>query len=90
MHAVEVDNLVVRYGALTAVDGISFDADPGEVVAILGPNGAGKTTTVETVEGFRRPDKGEVRVLGLDPWADHARLSALVGVLFSAAASIPS
>ena len=52
----------------------------GEVVALLGPNGAGKTTTVETLEGFRRPDAGSVRVLGLDPYADHARLMAQVGV----------
>jgi ABC-2 type transport system ATP-binding protein len=81
VHAVEVDGLVVRYGALTAVDGVSFEADAGEVVALLGPNGAGKTTTIETLEGFRRPDGGSVRVLGLDPWAEHTRLTALVGVL---------
>ncbi|MGA2528078.1 MAG: ABC transporter ATP-binding protein [Acidimicrobiales bacterium] len=89
MHAVEVDHLVVRYGALTAVAGISFDADPGEVVALLGPNGAGKTTTVETLEGFRRPDEGEVRVLGLDPWADHARLTNLIGVLLQRGSVYP-
>jgi ABC-2 type transport system ATP-binding protein len=81
VHAVEVEHLVVRYGALVAVDGVSFDADAGEVVALLGPNGAGKTTTVETLEGFRRPDGGTIRVLGLDPWADHIKLTALVGVL---------
>jgi ABC-2 type transport system ATP-binding protein len=71
----------MRYGALTAVDGVSFDADAGEVVALLGPNGAGKTTTIETLEGFRRPDEGHVRVLGLDPWSDHAKLTTVVGVL---------
>ena len=81
MHAVEVDGLRVRYGDLVAVDEVSFDADRGEVVALLGPNGAGKTTTVETLEGFRRPDAGSVRVLGLDPNADHAKLMAQVGVL---------
>jgi ABC-2 type transport system ATP-binding protein len=81
MPAVEVDRLVVRYGNLVAVDGLSFDADPGEVVALLGPNGAGKTTTVETLEGFRRADGGSVRVLDLDPWSDHTRLTARVGVL---------
>ena len=81
VHAVEVDRLLVRYGDLVAVDQVSFDADGGEVVAILGPNGAGKTTTVETLEGFRRADEGTVRVLGLDPWADHAQLTARVGVL---------
>jgi ABC-2 type transport system ATP-binding protein len=81
MPAVEVDHLVVRYGSLVAVDGISFAADSGEVVALLGPNGAGKTSTVETLEGFRRADAGTVRVLGLDPWSDHTKLTARVGVL---------
>ena len=81
MPAVEVDHLVVRYGSLVAVDGISFDEEPGEVVALLGPNGAGKTTTVETLEGFRRADAGTVRVLGLDPWSDRIKLTARVGVL---------
>jgi ABC-2 type transport system ATP-binding protein len=81
VHAVEVDQLLVRYGSLTAVNGVSFDADAGEVVALLGPNGAGKTTTVETLEGFRRPDEGTVRVLGLDPWSDHVKLTEGVGVL---------
>jgi ABC-2 type transport system ATP-binding protein len=81
MPAVEVDHLVVRYGSLVAVDGVSFAADAGEVVALLGPNGAGKTTTVETLEGFRRADAGAVRVLGLDPWSDHTQLTARIGVL---------
>ncbi|HKH87626.1 MAG TPA: ABC transporter ATP-binding protein [Acidimicrobiales bacterium] len=81
MPAVEVDHLVVRYGSLVAVDGVSFEADAGEVVALLGPNGAGKTTTVETLEGFRRADAGAVRVLGLDPWSDHSKLTARVGVV---------
>jgi len=63
------------------VDGVSFDADAGEVVALLGPNGAGKTTTIETLEGYRRAGAGTVRVLGLDPWSDHTRLTARVGVV---------
>jgi ABC-2 type transport system ATP-binding protein len=81
LPAVEVEHLVVRYGSLVAVDGVSFDADAGEVVALLGPNGAGKTTTVETLEGYRRPDGGAVRVLGLDPWTDHRSLTARIGVV---------
>ena len=81
MPAVEVDHLVVRYGSLVAVDGVSFDADLGEVVALLGPNGAGKTTTVETLEGYRRADGGTLRVLGLDPWSDHTELTSRVGIL---------
>ncbi|MGH9263365.1 MAG: ABC transporter ATP-binding protein [Acidimicrobiales bacterium] len=82
MPAIDVSGLVVRYpGGVTAVDGLSFSADPGEVVALLGPNGAGKTTTVETLEGYRSPSEGTVRVLGLDPVADHARLTPRIGVM---------
>ena len=79
--AVEVDDLVVRRGSTTAVDGISFQVSRGEVLALLGPNGAGKTTTVETLEGLLRPDDGQVRVLGLDPAADHPRLAHRVGAM---------
>jgi ABC-2 type transport system ATP-binding protein len=80
--AIEVSDLVVRYpGGVTAVDGLSFSADAGEVVALLGPNGAGKTTTVETLEGYKSPTSGSVRVLGLDPVRDHARLAPRIGVM---------
>ncbi len=80
-HAILVSDLVVRYGALTAVDGLSFDAPAGAITAVLGPNGAGKTTTIEVLEGFRRPDGGQVKVLGLDPWTDHRDLVRRVGVM---------
>jgi ABC-2 type transport system ATP-binding protein len=79
--AVEVDELVVRYGDLAAVDGVSFRADAGRITALLGPNGAGKTSTIETVEGYRRPSGGRVRVLGLDPIADHGRVVESLGVM---------
>jgi ABC-2 type transport system ATP-binding protein len=79
--AVEVADLVVGYGDLVAVDGLRFSAPMGEVTALLGPNGAGKTTTVETLEGFRRPTSGQVRVLGLDPVRDHRRLVPQIGVM---------
>jgi len=79
--AVECSDLVVRYGALTAVDELSLTADDGEVVALLGPNGAGKTSTVETLEGYRRPDSGTVWVRGLDPVADHRSLVGHLGVM---------
>ncbi|MGW7685951.1 ABC transporter ATP-binding protein [Kribbella sp. NPDC054772] len=79
--AVEIDNLVVRYGEKTAVDGLSLTVAAGAVTAVLGPNGAGKTTTVESCEGFRRPDSGRVRVLGLDPIADHDALMPRIGVM---------
>ena len=81
MTAVEIEALVKRYGTATAVDGLSVTARRGEVTALLGPNGAGKTTTVEICAGFRRPDAGTVRVLGLDPAADGRALRARVGVM---------
>jgi len=80
--AIDVSGLVVRYpGGVTAVDGVSFSAEAGEVLALLGPNGAGKTTTVETLEGYKAPTEGTVRVLGLDPVRDHARLTPRIGVM---------
>jgi len=80
--AVDVSGLVVRYpGDVTAVDGLSFSAEAGEVLALLGPNGAGKTTTVETLEGYTSPTSGAVRVLDLDPVRDHARLTPRMGVM---------
>jgi ABC-2 type transport system ATP-binding protein len=87
--AVEVRDLVVRFGDLVAVDGLSFEASAGEVVALLGPNGAGKTTTVETVEGYRRPDRGSVSVLGLDPVDDRAAIVPRIGVMPQGAGAYP-
>ena len=79
--AVEVTDLVKSYGARRAVDCLSLTVRRGELLALLGPNGAGKTTTIETCEGFRRPDAGRVRVLGLDPIRDAAALRPQVGVM---------
>jgi ABC-2 type transport system ATP-binding protein len=79
--ALVVDGLTVRYRDLTAVDGLSFVAEAGAITALLGPNGAGKTSTVEVIEGYRHPQSGTVRVLGLDPFADHATLTAQMGVM---------
>ena len=79
--AVEIDDLVKRYGDRTAVAGVSFELPQGELLALLGTNGAGKTTTIEICEGFRSADAGRVRVLGLDPIADAARLRPKVGVM---------
>ncbi|MFE9462016.1 ABC transporter ATP-binding protein [Streptomyces californicus] len=78
---VQVTGLVKRYGAKTAVNGLDLVVRAGAVTAVLGPNGAGKTTTIETCEGYRRPDAGTVRVLGLDPAADAERLRPRVGVM---------
>ncbi|OEU88428.1 ABC transporter [Streptomyces abyssalis] len=79
--ALEVAGLVKRYGSRTAVDGLDLSVPHGTVTAVLGPNGAGKTTTVETCEGYRRPDAGTVRVLGLDPVAQASRLRPRIGVM---------
>ncbi len=71
----------MRYGEVTAVDGLSLDVPAGTITSVLGPNGAGKTTIVETCEGFRTAQSGTVRVLGLDPRADGERLRPRVGVM---------
>jgi len=77
---VEVEGLVKSYGSLTAVDGVSFSVDEGEVFGVLGPNGAGKTTTVEMIEGLRKPDRGSIRVLGIDALKQPDRIKELIGV----------
>lgn len=79
--SVVVEDLVIRYGELTAVDGVSFTAAAGQVTVVLGPNGAGKTSTVEHLEGFRPAVSGRSRVLGLDPVRDHAELTRYVGIM---------
>ncbi len=79
--AVEISDLVKRYGHTAAVDGLSLRTRRGTVTAVLGPNGAGKTTTIEICEGYRRPDAGTVTVLGLDPVADARVLRPRVGVM---------
>lgn len=81
MSSVVVEGLSVRYGDLVAIDNISFTARPGEVTAVLGPNGAGKTSMIEVCEGFRRPSAGTVRVLGLEPAREQAKLSERMGVM---------
>ncbi|HSF35746.1 MAG TPA: ABC transporter ATP-binding protein [Nocardioides sp.] len=79
--AVVIDGLVMAYGDKVAVDGLSLEVPRGSVTAVLGPNGAGKTTTLETCEGYRVPQQGTVRVLGLDPQRDRAELLPRIGVM---------
>jgi len=79
--AISVAGLEKHYGTTRAVDGLSFEVARGEVFGLLGPNGAGKTTTVETLEGYRAPDRGVVRVLGLDPVRDAPELRPRIGVM---------
>lgn len=79
--AVSAVDLRKAYGDREVLRGVSFSVRRGELFALLGPNGAGKTTTVEILEGYRRPDRGTVRVLGLDPVRDGGRLRPRVGLM---------
>ncbi|MFR1757653.1 MAG: ATP-binding cassette domain-containing protein [Thomasclavelia spiroformis] len=63
---IQVENITKRYGNFTAVDGISFDIDEGEIVGFLGPNGAGKSTTMNMITGFIEPSDGRIIVDGYD------------------------
>lgn len=71
-------------GRVVAVDDLDLTVGSGEVVGLLGRNGAGKTTVVEMISGLRAPDRGRVRVLGLDPRADRARVRGVLGVQLQA------
>jgi ABC-2 type transport system ATP-binding protein len=77
---VRVSGFRKTYGRVVAVDEISFDVREGEIFGLIGPNGAGKTTTMECIEGFRRPDRGSISVLGLDPVRDVYKLQHRIGV----------
>jgi ABC-2 type transport system ATP-binding protein len=79
-NAIEVADLVKSYGPLRAVDGISFQVEPGQIFGMLGPNGAGKSTTVEIVEGLREADSGEVHVLGIDVRRHPRKVKERIGV----------
>ena len=84
--AVQVENLVKRFGSFTAVDGVTFSVEPGEVFGILGPNGAGKTTTLEIIESLQKPTEGRDSVLGLDVQSDAAKVKTRIGVQLQASA----
>ncbi len=75
-----VSGISKRYGATVAVADVSFDVREGEIFGLIGPNGAGKTTTLECAEGIRTPDRGTIRVLGLDPVRDARALQPRIGV----------
>lgn len=84
--AIRVEGLVKRFGAITAVDQVSFTVKPGEVFGILGPNGAGKTTTLEIIEGLQKPTEGSVSVLGMDVQREPSRIKARIGVQLQSSA----
>jgi len=77
---IRVSGIRRTYGETVAVDDVSFDVHDGEIFGLIGPNGAGKTTTMECVEGLRRPDRGTISVLGLDPFRDVYQLQERIGV----------
>jgi len=79
--AIRVKNLVKTYGEVTALGGVSFAVDEGEVLALLGPNGAGKTTAVEILEGYRQADSGEIDVLGFRPTAGGRAFRDRIGIV---------
>ena len=81
MPAIEVSGLRKAYGNVEAVRGVDFEIQEGEVFGLLGPNGAGKTTTVEILEGYRKRDAGEVRVLGSDPERPGPDFRERIGVV---------
>jgi ABC-2 type transport system ATP-binding protein len=81
MSVVSVRDLRKEYGALTAVDGVSFEIEQGEVYALLGENGAGKSTTVEILEGHRKRTSGDVSVLGTDPGRATRALHDRIGIV---------
>lgn len=78
---IEVENLYKSYGPVEAVRGLSFAVQEGEVFGLLGPNGAGKTSTVEILEGLRTPDRGTVRVCGLDPQKAGDKFKERIGAI---------
>ncbi|HKB39239.1 MAG TPA: ABC transporter ATP-binding protein [Gemmataceae bacterium] len=77
--SLRLDNLVVRYGAFVAVDGLSLELRPGELFGLLGPNGAGKSSTIRVLIGQRRPSAGSVTVGGLDVVRDWDEVKSLFG-----------
>lgn len=85
MSAVVVENLRKEYPGVTAVDGLSFTIEAGEIFALVGPNGAGKTTTVEILEGHRRRTSGTVSVLGFDPQTGGRDLRERIGIVLQEA-----
>jgi ABC-2 type transport system ATP-binding protein len=83
--AVEVSDFRKAYGDFVAVDGVSFEVQPGEIFGLLGPNGAGKTSTLESLEGLRAPSSGTLRVAGIDPAKEPRKLRDVIGVQLQSA-----
>jgi len=80
-NPIQVENVTKRFGQFTAVNQVSFEARPGEVLGWLGPNGAGKTTLMRMLLGLLHPTEGRMHVLGFDPVTEPKKLHASVGYM---------
>ncbi len=87
---VSLQGVTKSYGPKRGVMDLDLEVGEGELLAVLGPNGAGKTTSVEIMEGYRRPDRGTVRVLGLDPVRDRRRCIPQLGIMLQEGGVYPS
>ena len=81
ISAIQVDNLTKNWGITTAVEGVSFDVEKGEVFGFLGPNGAGKTTTIKMLVGLTKPTRGSARVAGFDVVKEPTLVKRRIGVV---------
>ena len=81
MALLSVQKIEKSFGDLKAVDGVSFEVNPGEIYGLLGPNGAGKTTTISTISGLIRADNGSVEIDGQSFWDDPVRAKRTMGVV---------
>jgi ABC-2 type transport system ATP-binding protein len=77
---IQVSGIRKAYGSIVAIAEASFEVNEGEIFGLIGPNGAGKTTTMECIEGLRKPDRGSITVLGLDPYREVYKLQERIGV----------
>ena len=87
---ITVKNLVKKYGNFTAVNGISFEVNPGEIFGLLGPNGAGKSTTLEIIETLREKTSGEIWVNGFNIDSAPEAIKKIIGVQLQTAGFYPS
>ena len=76
-----IERLSKTFGAIRAVDAVSFEVRPGEIYGLLGPNGAGKTTTISMISGLLKPDAGEIFVAGATFWSDPQKAKRIMGVV---------
>lgn len=88
--AISLREVSKAYGGTPAVSSLSLEVEAGELVAVVGPNGAGKTTTIEMMEGYRRPDRGSIAILGLDPVRQAAKVRQLVGLMLQEGGIYPT